>query len=127
MKGFRIIAIVLVIVWPVRGSDLEKKVAALAASHHGSLALYAKNLSTGESVSVDAMRPVQTASVVKLPLMLQAFEQVKAGKLKLADPPLLTKDNQVEGSGILSFMDPGLKLTLKDTITLMMTLKRERT
>ena len=122
MKRFRIIAIVLVIVWPARGSDLEEKVAELAASHHGNVALYAKNLTTGESVSVDAMRPVQTASVIKLPLMLQAFEQVKAGKLKLTDPLVFTKDNQVEGSGILTFMDPGLKLTLKDTITLMMIL-----
>ncbi len=94
----------------------------MAASHHGKVALYAKSLATGESVSLDATRPVQTASVIKLPLMLQAFEQVKSGKLKLSTPVTLTKDNQVGGSGILNLLDPGLKLTLKDTITLMMTL-----
>jgi beta-lactamase class A len=94
----------------------------MAASYHGKVALYAKNLTTGESVSIDPNRPVQTASVIKLPLMLQAFEQIKAGKLNLAQPLVLAKDNQVSGSGILQFMDPGLKLTLKDTITLMMIL-----
>jgi beta-lactamase class A len=94
----------------------------MAASYHGKVALYAKNLTTGESVSIDPDRPVQTASVIKLPLMLQAFEQVKAGKLNLSQPLILTKDNQVPGSGVLQFMDPGLKLTLKDTITLMMIL-----
>ncbi len=86
------------------------------------MALYAKNLTTGETVSLDPERPVQTASVIKLPLMLQAFEQVKAGKLNLSAPVVLTKGNQVPGSGILNLLEPGLTLTLKDTITLMMTL-----
>jgi beta-lactamase class A len=122
MRFSSIIAILLVAVSPLKASDLQAKVQQLASSHHGKVALYAKNLTTGKSVSVDANRPVQTASVIKLPLMVQAFEQVKAGKLKLSDPLILTKDNQVGGSGILQFMDPGLKLTLRDTLTLMMTL-----
>jgi beta-lactamase class A len=103
-------------------SDLQKKLDQMAASYHGRVALYARNLTTGDSVALDPNRPVQTASVIKLPLMLQAFEQVKAGKLHLSDPVVLTKDNQVQGSGVLQFMDPGLRLTLKDAITLMMIL-----
>lgn len=118
MRKLCSIAVLLVIAFEARASDLENKVRELAASHRGGLALYAKNLTTGDTVSIDAMRPVQTASVIKLPLMLQAFEQVKAGKLKLTDPLVLTKENQVGGSGILQFMDSGLRLTLKDTITL---------
>lgn len=98
------------------------QVEALAATHRGKVALYAKNLMTGETVSHDAAVPVQTASVIKLPLMLQAFEQVKHGKLRLATRIALTKDNQVGGSGILNLLDPGLQLTVKDVITLMMTL-----
>lgn len=103
-------------------SDLQKKVEEIASAHHGHVALFAKNLTTGETVALDAARPVQTASVIKVTLMLQAFGQVKAGKLKLSDPVVLTNDNQAPGSGILMDMDPGLKLTLKDTITLMMQL-----
>jgi beta-lactamase class A len=115
------LACILLIALPANASDLEKRLEELAASHQGGVALYAKNLTTGESVSLDAERPVQTASVIKLSLMLQAFEQVKSGKLKLSAPVVLTKDNQVGGSGILNLMDPGLTLTLKDAITLMMT------
>lgn len=107
---------------PVSGADLQKKIAAMAAAYDGHVALYAKNLTTGETVSVDAGRPVQTASVIKLALMLQAFEQIHAGKLQLSQPLVLTKENQVGGSGILGQLDPGLKLTLKDAITLMVTL-----
>jgi len=113
---------ILLVATAARASDLQKKLDDMAASYHGKVALYAKNLTTGESVALDPNQPVQTASVIKLPLMLQAFEQVKAGKLHLEDPLILTKDNQVQGSGVLQFMDPGLKLTLKDTITLMMIL-----
>lgn len=103
-------------------SGLQEKLDRMAAASHGKVALYAKNLATGESVAIDPNVPVQTASVIKLPLMLQAFDQVKAGKFKLSDPVVLSKDNQAPGSGVLQFMDPGLKLTLKDTITLMMIL-----
>jgi beta-lactamase class A len=101
---------------------LQKQLDAIAAAHHGHVALYAKNLTTGDAVSIDAHTPVQTASVIKLTLMLQAYEQVKAGKLQLTQPLVLTKENQVGGSGILYLMDPGLSLTLKDVIALMITL-----
>lgn len=122
MHKISLAVIILLLAIPANASNLEAQLKQLAASHQGHVALYAKNIATGESVSLDADRPVQTASVIKLPLMLQAFEQVKAGKLKLTNSVVLTKDNQVGGSGILDLMDPGLALTLKDTITLMMTL-----
>jgi beta-lactamase class A len=122
MTKFWLVSVMLLVALPANASDLEKKLAELAASHHGKVTLYAKNLTTGETVSLDPARPVQTASVIKLSLMLQAFEQVKLGKLKLSAPVLLTRENQVPGSGILTLMDPGLMLSLKDAITLMMTL-----
>lgn len=103
-------------------SDLQKKIETMTATYDGHVALYAKNLTTGETVALDPEKPVQTASVIKLALMLQAFEQIRDGKLKLSQPVTLTKANQVAGSGILAQLDPGLTLTLKDTITLMITL-----
>jgi beta-lactamase class A len=104
------------------GSDLAAKLGELAALHRGHVALYAKNLTTGETVSLDGARPVQTASVIKLPLMLEVFEQVKAGKLSLATPVAVGRDNQVPGSGVLKMLQPGLRLTLGDAVTLMMVL-----
>jgi len=121
-KRWMICALLILIAIPAACAELGKKLGEIAAKHKGKVAVYAKNLATGDSVTIDPQRPVATASVIKLPLMLQAFEQVKAGKIKLSDTIELTKANQVPGSGILSFLDPGLKLTLKDAITLMMTL-----
>ena len=101
-------------------NDLQKKLEQMAGSHHGKVSLFAVNLKTGETASIDPDRPVQTASVIKLPIMLEAFYQVKGGKHNLDDKLTLTKSNQVPGSGVLTFLDPGLQLTLKDAITLMM-------
>lgn len=103
-------------------ADLQTKLQEMASKHLGKVALYAKNLKTGDTVAIDADVPVQTASVIKLPIMIEAMYQVKTGKLKLDQRLRLTKDNQVPGSGVLPFLSPGLDLTLEDTITLMMIL-----
>ena len=122
MKFRHLVCFVLLVAIPASCAELGRKLGALASKHKGKVAVYAKNLATGDTVAINADVPVATASVIKLPLMLQAYEQVKAGKLKLTDSLELTKENQVPGSGVLSMMDPGLKLTLKDAITLMIVL-----
>ncbi len=103
-------------------ADLQKQLDAMAAAHHGNVALFAKNLKTGETVAVNADMPVQTASVIKLPIMVEAMYQVKAGKHRLEERLDLTKPNQVDGSGVLVYLQPGLRPTLQDTITLMIIL-----
>jgi len=101
--------------------DLQKELNALATQHKGKVALYAKNLKTGDTVAIDPDVAVPTASVIKLPIMVEAFYEVKAGKLKLDERLKLTKENQVEGSGVLTLLQPGLEPTLQDAITLMIT------
>jgi beta-lactamase class A len=103
-------------------ASLKAKLDAMVKAYPGHVGLYARNLASGATVAEDADRPVPTASVIKVTLMLQAFEQVKAGRLKLDQPLTLTAANQVEGSGILRVLTPGLRLSLRDTIALMMTL-----
>jgi beta-lactamase class A len=45
---------------------------------------------------------------------------VKAGKVRLDDKLTLNRENQVEGSGVLAHLQPGLQLTVEDVVTLMM-------
>lgn len=98
---------------------LKSKIESLAAEHHGRLALYATNLKTGETVAIDSDTPVATASVIKLPILVEAMQQVKSGKHTLADKVTLHKDDIVQGSGILQFFDTPLVITLKDALTFM--------
>jgi len=100
-------------------NTLQTKIEALAAQHHGKLALYATNLKTGETIAIDADTPVATASVIKLTILVEAMQQVKAGKHSLADKVTLHKDDIVQGSGILQFFDTPLAITLKDALTFM--------
>lgn len=101
-------------------ADLRSDLDQLISKHQGKVALYAKNLKTGETIAIDADEPVTTASVIKLPVMIEAFYQSKAGKLDLTKRLNLTKDQQVPGSGILAYIQPDVTLSLLDTITLMM-------
>jgi len=101
-------------------TTLQSQLEALAHQHHGKVALFAKNLTTGDVVAIDADTPVQTASVIKLPIFVEAFAQIQAGKHKLDDKLPLHKDDQVGGSGVLQFFFTPNEITFQDALTLMM-------
>jgi beta-lactamase class A len=106
---------------PARAIDkgLEQNVEALAATHHGHVALYGIQLNTGKTVALDADKPVQTASVIKLAILFEAMEQVRDGKAHWDEKLTLAPGEAVSGSGVLTFFDAPLTLTLKDVLTMM--------
>lgn len=122
MKRIVVVVTVLLACTFARGNDIQKQVEALAAQHRGKVAFFAKDLKTGATVAIDADVPAQTASVIKVPIMLEAMYEVKAGKHRLDERLKLTTANQVEGSGVLTMLQPGLEPTLQDAITLMIVL-----
>lgn len=99
--------------------QLQQELAAIVATHHGKVALFAENLKTGQTVGIDPDQVVQTASVIKLTILYEAMEQVREGKTHLDDKIVLKKTDQVPGSGILMFFDTPLTITLKDALTMM--------
>jgi beta-lactamase class A len=107
---------------PPAGAALQARLNAIARAHHGKVALFAQQLRTGQTVAIDADEPVQTASVIKLPIMLEAFVQRKEGRLSFDKRLTLRAEDKVAGSGVLTFMRPGLELTLEDAVVLMMDL-----
>ncbi len=100
---------------------LREQLLQIVSQHHGKVALFAENLRTGETVGIDADKPVQTASVIKLTILFDAMEQVRAGTVRLEDPIVLHKQDQVGGSGVLQFFNTPLTLTLHDVLMLMIT------
>ncbi len=101
---------------------LDQQLKAVAAAHHGQVALFAHNLKTGQTASIAPDEAVQTASVIKLAILLDAAEQIRAGKATLEERLVLSKPNQVEGSGVLGLLDTPLALTMRDTLMLMVVL-----
>jgi beta-lactamase class A len=102
--------------------QLDRQLFSIAQAHHGHVALYAHNLKTGQTAAVDPDQPVQTASVIKMGVLLDAAEQIRAGQASLADKLILTKPNQVPGSGVIGQLTAPLTLTLGDTLHLMVVL-----
>ncbi len=98
---------------------LEAQLQALIQAHHGHVTLYAHDLNSGRTVAVNADTPVPTASVIKLTVLFEALKQIQEGKTHFDDKLTLTKENQVEGSGVLMFFDVPQTLTLKDVLTMM--------
>ncbi|HEX7727758.1 MAG TPA: serine hydrolase [Terracidiphilus sp.] len=101
---------------------LDAQLKAIAAAHQGHVTLFAHNLKTGQTASMDADDPVKTASTIKMGVLLDAAEQMRAGKASLDERLALTKANQVEGSGVLGELTPPIALALGDTLTLMVVL-----
>ena len=104
---------------PSKASALQAQVAQIASLHRGKVALFAEDLATRETVSIDPDSPVQTASVIKLAILYEALEQVRVGKVHFEDRISVTKADQVPGSGVLLLLDAPLPLTFKDVLTLM--------
>ena len=98
---------------------LEQRLRAMSAGFHGKVALFAEQLNTGRVVAIDADQPVQTASVIKLAILYEAMEEIRAGKLRWDQKVVLAPGEAVSGSGVLPFFDTPLQLTLKDVLSMM--------
>ncbi len=103
--------------------SLADAVKAIIDRHHGVSAVAIKNLQTGESFTYNGDKPMPTASLIKLPVMIATYQAVQDGKVSLDDMIELKAEDQVAGSGLLStHFSPGLKLSLRDAIRLMISM-----
>ena len=95
-------------------AQVERALDAVVDQAGGEAALAAMNLTTGEEIARNAERSMPTASVFKLPLLVEVFRQAEAGALDLDERVTLRAEDVVMGSGILRDFGPGLQPTLRD-------------
>ncbi|TVR70031.1 MAG: serine hydrolase [Sphaerobacteraceae bacterium] len=62
------------------------------------------------------------ASVIKIPVMIEIFQQIDAGRRTLDDLHTLSAEDKTPGSGVLLEMHEGLNLSLYDLLYLMMSI-----
>jgi D-alanyl-D-alanine carboxypeptidase (penicillin-binding protein 5/6)/beta-lactamase class A len=100
--------------------SLERRLAPLAKAHKGKVALAVKHLVTGESYYLNADEPMPTASLIKVAVLIEAYQQADEGKVKMTDPLTLHDSDKVPGSGILTYhFSDGVTLPLRDAARLM--------
>jgi beta-lactamase class A len=98
---------------------LQSNIQQITRSVNADWGIYIKCIETGEEIALDADKQMDTMSVIKIPLMAEAFRQVEAGKFALTDRVTLTEEAKRPGTGIIRSLDPGVQLTIKDLLTLM--------
>jgi beta-lactamase class A len=100
--------------------SLSSRIEPIAKAHKGKVAVAVKHLGTGEAFALHADEVMPTASLIKLPVMVEAYWQAEEGKVKLDTMLTLRKEDKVQGSGILTnhFSD-GAAFPLRDAVRLM--------
>jgi beta-lactamase class A len=98
---------------------LQASVERTTRSVNATWGVYVKSLETGEEIAIDADRQMETMSTIKIPLMIEVFEQIKAGKFKLTDKYTFAAADSQPGTGTIQRLDPGAVMTVKDLITMM--------
>lgn len=88
----------------------------------GKVSFFYKNLVTEEELTYQIDQPLQAASVIKIPIMVEAFFQVKEGKISLDDEYVLREEDKEPSCGCLNRMRQGLILKVEDLINLMIIL-----
>lgn len=85
----------------------------------GDVGVYLRNLVTGETRGYAADKPVVAASVIKIPVMIEAFRQARDGLLDLSETHRLADDERLPSCGTLKAMHTGIEMTLLDLTKLM--------
>lgn len=98
---------------------LEAQLKSAIGPYQGKVTLYAHDLGTGQYAAINADVPVPTASVIKLTILYEALEQIRASKASWGEKLTLTKAEQVPGSGVFLFFDTPMQVTLKDALFMM--------
>ena len=103
-------------------TELDVLVQVAVTGFSGRVSLHAKNLDTGAEYGRGADTRVQTASTIKVPILVEVHAQVAEGRAHWDDVLTLTEADKQKGAGVLFEMDAGLRLTLRDAAALMIVL-----
>lgn len=88
----------------------------------GRVALYYRPLEDGRAQMFNADVPLCAASVIKIPIMVEAFRQFEAGQLSPEEIYVLRDADKLPSCGALNRLHAGLETTMRDLVELMIVL-----
>lgn len=88
----------------------------------GSIGFYYACPDTGDEYAYYADQPFEAASVIKIPIMVEAFRQMESGLLDRNRMVAIRSEDKLPSCGALTYMHDGLQVTVMDLVTLMIIL-----
>jgi len=85
----------------------------------GDMGVYVKNLVTGETFMRGEDIPVVAASVIKIPVMIEAFRAAHDGEMRFDEIHALRDEERMPSCGTLKAMHTGIEMTMLDLVKLM--------
>ncbi len=98
---------------------LSEEICAVLRSRPGTFAVYARNLTTGETVACDEHRVMPTESAAKTFILVHYAQLVGAGECDPAVRVRLKEEDRYWGTGVLRYLAAGLEPTIEDLAWLM--------
>ena len=119
MRSFRWMLPLLLLTSLDAQTRLKANIERITRSVNAQWGVYIKCIETGEEIMIDADRQMDTMSVIKIPLMAEAFRQIEEGKFKLDDRVTLKEEDKRPGTGVMRSLDAGATFTIRDLLMLM--------
>lgn len=88
----------------------------------GKLSFYYRPLNGGEAVAHNADMPLIAASIIKIPVMIEAFRRFESGEMDRNAVHVLREEEKKPSCGALNRMHAGLEVTMRDLVDLMIVL-----
>ena len=98
--------------------SLENRIGVELKSYDGLMGIYIDDL-MGNVVKINEKEKFETASTIKLFILASLFERIEKGELSLSDMLEYKQEHAIDGSGVLSSMEVGTKLSVRNVATLM--------
>ena len=82
----------------------------------GKAGIWVKHLTTNETAGVRDREMFNSASVIKLPVLVLAFQMADQGAINLDERITIRKEDIRGGSGVFRYHDAGLQPTFRDVL-----------
>jgi beta-lactamase class A len=104
-----------------RLSKLQVRLDALAAAFTGQASIQVKELVSGETIAFSDNTDMPAASTIKIPVMVEVFNQIAQGKLHRNDQVALQNSDRDYGFGLLAHAKTGRRYSISFLLTAMIT------
>lgn len=101
--------------------SIEQKLLSLIEAFDGRIAYKIEN-NEGESISYHKDEIFQSASLIKIPMIIEGYRQAEKKKIYLNQPLTIPRNEVTRGSGVLHTLSDKVMLTVEDLLTIMITI-----